>query len=215
VEKGRENVRFRGRAVDRSDIHDEKNDLIEAILAIELEMFRSVPTETRSSCKDYPESFKLHRRVQFGVWSEDTLASYLDDLRRANGLGRNLMTYKYARMQNIVPPENDRPLIGEIVKMHFRWQKEMFEKYPAFMHGARPLSSDEDTDSATSFQTYLRGELESYSERTLRLLYRDMNEKLARGVNMSEEVYELLVKKMGYPSLAEVERSLADRGGVQ
>ena len=32
---------------------------------------------------------------------------------------------------------------------------------------------------------------------------------------MSEEVYELLVREMGYPSLAEVERALAARDGDQ
>jgi hypothetical protein len=194
---------------------DEKYDLIEAILAIELGMFQSVPTETRSSCQEHPESFRLHRRVQFCAWSRDTLASYLDDLRRAKEQGRNLMTYKYARMQNIVPRENYDPLIEEIVSMHSGWQNQMFEKYPRFMRGARPLSSAEDTDGATSFQTYLRGELESYSERTLELLHGDMMEKRSRGINMSEEVYELLVREMGYPSLAEVERALAARDGDQ
>jgi hypothetical protein len=74
------------------------------------------------------------------------------------------------------------------------------------MRGARPLSRPEDTASATSFETYLRGELESYSDETLILLHEDTRRKLDGGVNMSREVYTFLAKEMGYSSLDEAER---------
>jgi hypothetical protein len=162
----------------------DKQSVIKEILEIELEMFLTVRTEQRSSCQDYPESFKLHRRVQFTAWSEGTLNSYLKDLKNAVGEGVNLMTVKYARMDG---------------------QEEMFKKYPYLMGGARPLSKSEDSARKTSFETYLGGELETYSGATLELLYKDMSEKIKDGVNMSEEVYGYLVREMGYSSIDDAE----------
>jgi hypothetical protein len=193
-----------------------REDLIEEMLSIELEMFLSVPTARKSSCQDYPESFKLHRRAQFSAWSDPTLESYRSDLRDARSKGLNLMTHKYARMDDLIPEAHGgdsegRRNIEEIVRIHYRWQDEMFGKYPVFMSGARPLGSGEDSDRATSFETYLRGELDSYSERTLALLKADMVSMRERGLNMSEAVYESLVKQLGYASLADAERTLAER----
>jgi hypothetical protein len=193
-----------------------REDLVEEILSIELDMFLSVPTERKSACQDYPESFKLHRRAQFSAWSDRTLESYRSDLREAKSQGRNLMTHKYARMQDLVPQAHGGAgegvrIIDDIVRIHYGWQEELFGKYPAFMSGARPLGSGEDSDRATSFETYLRGELDSYSERTLALLKADMVSMRERGLNMSEVVYDFLVRQLGYPSLSEAERTLAER----
>ena len=58
-------------------------NVIEKIIELELEMFLTVPTDGRYSCQEDPEGFRLHRRAQFSIWSEDTLQSYLDDLDRA------------------------------------------------------------------------------------------------------------------------------------
>ena len=194
----------------------ENDPTIEEILAIELAMFLSVNSEQTSGCQDHPESFKLHRRVQFSVWSFDTLASYLEDLRRAQGSGKNLMRQKYARMQGLIPQENTNPLIEAIIRIKIGWQAEMFRKYPALMRGARPLTDAEEGAAMTSFETYARGELETYSDRTLELLHADLVAKRARGINVSEDVYDLLAKESGYASLQEAERRLGEqRGGAR
>jgi hypothetical protein len=120
------------------------------------------------------------------------------------------MTQKYARMENLIPPESRSPeideILGDIVRIQFEWQREMTEGYPHLMRGSRPLSSAEDSVSATSFETYLRGELESYSDETLSLLHEDTRRKLDAGLNLSKEVYTFLVKAMGYSSLEEAEQ---------
>jgi hypothetical protein len=180
-------------------------------LDLELEMFLTVPTEQKASCQDYPDSFRLHRRAQFAVWSEDTLRSYLKDLEKAQTDGINLMTYKYARMDDLIPCRNKSPLIRKIVYVQYRWQQEMFRKYPYFMKGARPVSRSDDSEYKTSFETYLQGELETYSDKTLELLYRDIKDKEKRGINMSEEVYDFLVKMMGYSSLEDAEKKAQRR----
>ena len=182
-----------------------KKELIEQILTIELEMFLSVPTVEKASCQSYPEKFRLHRKVQFGVWSEPTLKSYLNDLKAAQKSDKNLMTIKYARMENLIAQENLNPLISEIVSIQFNWQMEMFKKYPHLMAGARPLSQSDDSLFKTSFETYLKGELETYSDKTLTLLYRDMTSKNEAGINMSAEVYDALAKELGYNSVEEAD----------
>jgi hypothetical protein len=185
----------------------DSEEFIERIVEMELRMFLTVPADGDYTCRQRPESFRVHRSVQFSVWSTDTLKSYLDDLRRAEERGINLLTVKYARMDNLIPRENMNPLIDEIAAIQFRWQQEMFSRHPILMSGARPLSREEDSDRATSFETYLKGELETYSDNTLSLLFRDMTDLVRRGINGSEVVYEHLVRKLGYGSIDEAERA--------
>jgi hypothetical protein len=188
-----------------------KDHIIDAILEIELAMFLTVNPQRTSLCQKYPDSFRLHRRAQFSPWSQVTLESYLDDLRNAQRAGKNLMRLKYARMENLIPVQNTNSIIDDIIRLKISWQKEMFQKYPAIMHDARPLTKEAGSALMTSFETYARGELETYSNRTLELLYADLHMKLEEGVNMSEEVYECMVRDSGYPSLAESERRLQHR----
>ena len=94
-----------------------KEHLIEKILELELNMFLNVPSRYPASCQENPDAFRLYRRVQFSVWSQETLQSYLDDLSQAKEKGDNLMTLKYARMENLIPPLNENPIIDRIVQM--------------------------------------------------------------------------------------------------
>ena len=88
-----------------------KEKLISEIIEIEMEMFLSVPSSQKTSCQKYPLKFEMHRRAQFLPWSEDTLESYLGDLNKAVKKSVNLMTQKYARMDNLIPQTNKNPLI--------------------------------------------------------------------------------------------------------
>jgi hypothetical protein len=189
----------------------EKDSVINEIMKIELDMFLTVNSQKTSSCQQYPDTFRLHRDAQFSTWSPDTLKSYLHDLLAAQGAGKNLMRLKYARMQGLEPSWNANPIIEEIVRLQIAWQKEMFRKYPTLMSNARPLTNEGESMQMTSFETYTRAELETYSSRTLKLLHADLLLKLEKGINMSEEVYEFLARESGYPSLAEAERRLLQR----
>jgi hypothetical protein len=185
----------------------DREKLIERIVESELRMFLSVPSYGEYSCQKYPDNFRLHREAQFSIWSDDTLESYLHDLQRAEKEGMNLMTIKYARMDDLIPRENSNPLIDRIADTQYRWQKEMFHTYPNFMAGARPLSEADDSSLKTSFETYLKGELETYSDNTLSLLYRDLRNIAEKGLNGSKLVYDYLVKELGYGSLEETEQA--------
>jgi hypothetical protein len=187
----------------------EKDNLIENILELELSMFLNVPSRYPASCQENPDAFRLHRGAQFSVWSEETLQSYLGDLSKAKEQGHNLMTLKYARMENLVPPLNVNPIIEIIVHMELEAQREMFSRYPNFIGQGRSL--EDDSAGATSFKTYLRGELETYSDRTLELLYEDIRQIKDRGQNFAQQVYSNLVKNLGYHSIDELEDTLCKK----
>ena len=190
-------------------MNTDRNHLIEKILEMELDMFLTVSAVEPASCREHPEEFKRHRHAQFSTWSDETLKSYVNDLMLAKQNGQNLMTLKYGRMEGLIPCLNDDPVIEKIVDAQYSWQKEMFEKYPNLMQGARAMDSQGDSDVYTSFVTYLRGELETYSRETLRLLYEDVKHYRAGDRNMSEDLYTLLVKSYGYQNLDEAEAALA------
>ena len=187
----------------------EKDHLIENILEMELNMFLDVPSRYPTSCQENPNVFRLHRGAQFSVWSKETLQSYLDDLLKAKEQGNNLMTLKYARMENLIPPLNVNPIIDMIVQMELESQREMLSRYPNILGQGRPL--EDDSPGVTSFKTYLRGELETYSDRTLELLYRDIQQIKDRGQNLAQQLYTNLVRKLGYHSLDEAEETLCKK----
>jgi hypothetical protein len=163
------------------------------------------------SCQKDPEGFRVNRAAQFSAWSQETLSSYREDLEMAEKEGRNLMTLKYARMENLIPKLHDDilvdNLIDQIVSIQVAWQREMMARYPYLMKRGRPLEQGEEALQTTSFVNYLRGELETYSAETLAHLYRDVTENQANERNMTQTIYENLVKSHGYASIEEAERA--------
>ena len=177
----------------------EKEHVVNEILELELQSFLRVPTKEEPSCRAHTDDLKIHRRSQFAPWSIDTCRSYLSDLRHARESGVNLMTQKYARMDDLIPCLSTSPLIDRIVKQYSLWQEAIQREFPNVMKGAR---------DAEDFRTYLRGELETYSDRTLQLLWADIQRHIARRTNMTKEVYEELARQNHYPSLASMEKTL-------
>lgn len=189
----------------------DKERLISQILEIEFDMFVSVRSRHPVSCQEDPEGFRVMRSAQFAAWSEETLQSYLSDLKCAAAIEKNLMTLKYARMENLIPSLHENPqidnMLHEIVAVQMEWQKEMFSKYPALMSRGRPLTDTERQTADTSFKTYLRCELETYSLMTLTHLFRDVMVKRSQEKNMTEEIYTHMVNGLGYASLEEAEEA--------
>ena len=176
-----------------------KQRIVERILEIEVEMFLSVPAVREPECRSRIEDMKLHRRGQFAGWSEETCASYLEDLQRAKTEGKNLMTLKYARMDDLIPPLSTNPAIGRIRDRFVDWQRQVISRYPNIMRGARDLDG---------FAAYLEAELETYSDRTLELLRADVEACSRAGGNLSLEVYRLLAEQAGYDSIEAMEKKL-------
>ena len=194
---------------------DIKESLINRILKRELDMFLTVPTLQRASCQEHPETFKIFRGSQFITWSKETLESYMQDLKSAKKKNINLMTQKYARMDNLIDKIKENPVMDKIVEIEIEWQKEMFEKFPCLMGAARSLRSSEDTPSATSFETYLRGELETYSDITLTFLLKDVKNYFEQNKNMMMEIHLHMVKQLGYDSLDDAEKTKSKEMGIK
>ena len=135
------------------------------------------------------------RRASYQVLSGETLESYLNDLQEAMDEGRNLIELKYARIDKLITPLSNNPLIGKIVEAEGKWLKELEKKYP--------LTFTSRADFAAG--VYLRSELETYSDKTLELYYKDVCKALEEGRNLTAERYTSLFKQTGYNSIDAVE----------
>jgi hypothetical protein len=173
--------------------------IIAEILDREVAMFLRVPARQEPSCRAHLDDMQLHRRGQFSVWSPSCCESYLRDLRRAEEEGRNLMTIKYARMEDLIPPVSQSKWIPEIVSRFVGWQREMLSHYPNIMRGGRDIDD---------FANYLRCELETYSDATLELLWKDVDAFSREKQNMSKAIYEFLARQSGYTNIDEMEKRL-------
>ncbi len=205
---------------------ESRQSLIEEIIGLEWDMFQAVENiGGRASCQEDRATFYTMRRSQFESWSAAPLASYLEDLLEARKTGRNSIAEKYGRMmrstspgeyariEHFLPPvnEEDRGIIEEIIGMVLEWEEELIPKYPNILRRSRPLRSSMDTPGVTSLETYLRGELATYSRKTLEM-YRDhLLEERAGNINGPEITLEYLVRQYGYRSLEEAERKMQEK----
>lgn len=205
---------------------DRKTQLVDAVVGSEWEMFRNVSNAGgKASCQESPETFGIMRAAQLANWSEAVLESYLHDLQDAGRGGRNLLTEKYARMmESTSPAEYARiahrlpviapralELIARIVPIVLDWEVALVGKYPNIMNRGRPIFSSQDGPRVTSLETYLKGELATYSIRTLELYLANVEQQLAEGTNGSEVILASTTKQYGYASLQEAEERLARR----
>lgn len=168
--------------------------LVQEIVDREWEMMRNVVSDGRSLCQERPGTFRAMREMTHSVLSRDTLASYAGDLRNAALEGRNLVTEKYARMEGKIPPVSECPLIARIVAIESAWMHDLCEAFPLTFRSA-----------VTYFERYESCELETFSDATLTLLYRDVLAARESGRNLVRERYESLFGKLGQGTLAEVE----------
>jgi hypothetical protein len=174
-----------------------KEDLITKIIEIEWEMFSKVKNRGgKASCQEEPDTFKIIRSSNFMSWSEATLESYLNDLQGAKKVKRNLMTEKYARMEGLIPPPDSEvlSLIDKIVAIECKWLEELAAKSPQYTP-ARPIYSRQDTPQIVSSETYSRGELATYSKKTLELYYQDILEMSQKNINRIEVIFSRMLEE--------------------
>lgn len=196
-----------------------KSELIAKIVEVEWTMFQNVQNiGGTASCQQDPKTFKIMRSSQAVSWSKAALESYLADLVEAQKNKRNLLTEKYARMMESTSPleyysriEQQLPplepetlqLIDNIVGIVLAWEKELVVKYPNLVQRGRPIYRIEDSMYVTSVETYLRGELATYSPRTLELYYENVLKQRSENINGSAITLGFMVKRYGFSSLAE------------
>ena len=200
-------------------------DLVEEVIRREWDQFQRTENEGgRASCQGNWPMFHQMRASQFMTWPEDLLRSYLDDLDEANRVGRNLVTEKYARMMASTAPDEYRERIEpfiprlsderiarqeRVIDVQVAWARDFRGRYPKLGAAMRVLTTAEDTPEDTSFETYLRGELGTYSDRTM-ALYEAMVENLqAADRNLTEQTVANTVRLGGFADLEEAEAAQA------
>lgn len=176
--------------------------LIDEIVVVEKEMFLAVKTEGECECQADIDSFTFHRKVQFMSWDAPTLRLYRDHIKKSWRQDINLMTIKYARMEEQIPSYSRNPLIHKILNQLIAWQREMKDRYPKIMAKSRPVTeADHPPLGVRSFERYMSSELETYSDDVLSSLYDRLQYCIKNGINMSMLSYEYMVHALGFESL--------------
>ncbi|MDF2500875.1 MAG: hypothetical protein K0Q77_1589 [Anaerosporomusa subterranea] len=82
-----------------------REQLLKDIIDIETGMFRRLNIGEPMP-EDRIPPFRMMRWMTYSVLTDETLASWLADLRCALQSGRNLLTEKYALIDNLIPHFN-------------------------------------------------------------------------------------------------------------
>lgn len=200
-----------------------REKLIEELVLLEWRAFDKVENEGgRADCQDDLATFSIMRRSQYMTWDEAMLRSYISDFHRANDRGWNLIAEKYGRMMKTTTPtryeqlketlpklpEQKKEIIEEIVKIQVDWMEEFAKNYPKAAKNARSIHTWEDHPFNTSYETYLRGELSTYSDATLDLYGRFIARLCREERNLAEMTMENTARLYGYQSLKDLEQKL-------
>ncbi len=213
----------KGPAVDKTVPAADKDKLIETIVSLEWKAFDKVENQGgRASCQDDWETFSIMRKSQYMLWDEEMLASFLVDFENANARGWNLITEKYGRMEETTAPEEyakikdslpaisdeKKQIIDAITAIQVGMMEDFAKEYPKAAGEARSIHTAEDTPYNTSYETYLRGEISTYSDETLKLYGRFVATCANKGVNIAKETIANSAKLYGYASLYDMESKL-------
>jgi len=205
------------------EVLEYKTSLVEQIVKLEWQLFDKVRNDGgRADCQDNWGTFSIMRKSQYLTWNEELLRSYLPDLKLADQRGWNLITEKYARMMKSTAPEmyaeledklpvrspERQQIAEESIKIQIAWMEEFAEKYPKMAGNARSIHTSEDTEYNTSYETYLRGEMGTYSENTFILYGRFITGLLKENRNLAYEIMKNTASLYGYDSIEDAEAKL-------
>lgn len=196
-------------------------ELAEQVTKLEFEAFDKVKNYGgRADCQDDWFTFSIMRKSQYYTWDKTMLLQYYYDFSRELSKGHNLIEEKYGRMMESTAPEEyakisagfpaisdkKRQIIENIVSMQVAWMEEFATKFPHLAGNARSIHTYEDHLYNTSYETYLRGEISTYSDKMLELYGRYIVAYAKNGGNPARDIMEQSVLMYGYESLEEAEK---------
>ena len=206
----------------------DKEKIIDSIIELEWPMFRDVNGDTRADCQENYPMFVNMRTSQFSAWNEEALSAYREDLLAAEGEGRNLLRDKYIHMMSSTDPagylhflpelppvsEEKKTLVEEIWQLMLPQTVELRRKYPNVGKLGRPLYSADERNGYASVETYEKGELMTYSEKTLRALLAWIRGQAEAGVSVAAQIQENGILSVGYASMEEAEEDARRQLGL-
>lgn len=200
-----------------------REDIIDEIIKLEFAAFDKVENEGgRAACQNNGPLFYVMRKSQYMTWTDEMLACLRALWLENKAKGWNPMTEKYGRMMKYTAPEEfeqmkdffsarsqeTEDIINQIVQIQVKWMKDFAKKYPKLASVARDITRDADKIGNTSYETYLKGELLTYSDELLKL-YRAFVANLARdGKNLASMTIENTAHLQGYVTLEQAEKSI-------
>ncbi len=207
----------------------DKEKIIESIIELEWPMFREVNGDTRADCQENYPMFVNMRTAQFSAWNGEALSAYREDLRAAEGEGRNLLRDKYIHMMASTDPagylhflpelppvsEEKKQLVEAIWQIMLPQTVELRRKYPNVGKLGRPLLSADERNGYASVETYEKGELMTYSEKTLRALLAWIRGQAEAGVSVAAQIQENGILSVGYASMEEAEEDARRQLGLR
>ena len=191
-------------------------ELVERIARLEFEAFDKVQNEGgRAGCQNDWDTFSIMRKSQYLTWDRTMLLQYLYDFEREYARGHNLITEKYGRMMESTAPEKyeeikehfpvlteeKKRIIEQICALQVQWMEEFAAEYPELADNARSIHTFEDNAFNTSYETYLRGELGTYSDKMLELYGRYIVRYAREERNPVYDIMGNSVKMYGYRNL--------------
>lgn len=203
-----------------------KEELIELVITLEWEAFDKVKNlGGRADCQNDYNTFLIMRKSQYLAWPEELLMSFYIDITNANKNNWNLITEKYGRMmQHTVPEEYEllkdqfppcsekkQAIVKQIAEIQVEWMEDFAKEYPYMAANARSIREDEDTPYNTSYETYLKGELMTYSDQTLGLYGKWIVELSKSNQNLAKNIMTNTALLYGYSSLDDAERLLREQ----
>lgn len=198
-------------------------ELVENIAQLEFKAFDKVQNKGgRASCQNDWATFSIMRKSQYLTWNRIMLMQYLYDFNREFSRGHNLIEEKYGRMMESTAPqeyeeikerfpvlsEEKKQIIEQIVALQVAWMEAFAEEYPHLADNARSVHTYEDNLYNTSYETYLRGELGTYSDKMLELYGRYVVNYAVENRNPAYDIMTNSAKLYGYRDLAAAEAFL-------
>lgn len=200
-----------------------EEELAEQIAEMEFDAFDKVRNAGgRASCQNDWGTFSIMRKSQYLTWDKKMLLQYIWDFEREYQRGRNLIEEKYGRMMESTAPEEyaaiaerfpalspeKKQIIEAIVQIQVGFMEEFSAEYPRLSGNARNIHTYQDRIDDTSYETYLRGEISTYSDKMLELYGRFVARISREGRNLTALTMENSVHLYGYKSLADAEEKI-------